>query len=111
MPLLDRERGTDTMTRTRARQLEVVRVARAKAFVDNYKMNQGCNRCGFAEHPVALQMNHIDPSTKFKNVSELVKKGVIDTIKTELSKCEVLCANCHAVHTYANQHHREELGS
>ena len=36
------------MARTRARQLEVVRTARAKAFVDNYKMNEGCNRCGFA---------------------------------------------------------------
>ena len=93
--------------RTCARQLEVVRTARAKAFVDNYKMNEGCNRCGFDAHPVALHMNHIDPKTKLKSVAQLVKKGVMDTIKTELAKCEVLCANCHAVHTYANQHHRE----
>lgn len=95
------------MTRTRARQLEVVRTAKAKAFVDNYKMNEGCNRCGFSEHPVALQMNHINPANKLKTISQLVKKGVMETIKAELLKCEVLCANCHAVHTYANQHHRE----
>jgi hypothetical protein len=93
--------------RTRQRQLEVVRVAKAKAYVDLYKMMQGCSRCGYAEHPTALHLNHIDPDTKTKSVSELVKKGVMAHIHTEIEKCEVLCANCHAVHTYANRHHME----
>jgi len=95
-------------TRTRQRQLEVVRTSRAKAYVDNYKMNTGCDRCGYADHPVALQMNHLDPSTKTNSVSILVKKGVMETIKKELAKCEVLCANCHSIHTYANRHHIPE---
>lgn len=95
-------------TRTRQRQLEVVRTSRAKAYVDNYKMNEGCSRCGFADHPVALQMNHLNPSTKTKTVATLVKKGVMETIKKELAKCEVLCANCHSIHTYANRHHMSE---
>ena len=95
--------------RTRQRQLEVVRVAKAKAHVDLYKMMQGCSRCGYSEHPTALHLNHIDPSTKTKSVSELVKKGVMAHIHTEIEKCEVLCANCHAVHTYANRHHMEVM--
>jgi hypothetical protein len=91
--------------RTRPRQLEVVRVALAKAYVDNYKMNKGCSRCGFNEHPVALEFNHIEPSQKVKTVSQLVKKGVIKNIKAEIEKCHILCSNCHRIHTYANKHH------
>ncbi len=91
--------------RTRLRQLEVVRVALAKAYVDNYKVNKGCSRCGFNEHPVALEFNHIDPSKKSKSVSQLVKKGVMKNINNEIEKCQVLCSNCHRIHTYANKHH------
>ena len=91
--------------RTRQRQLEVVRVALAKAYVDNYKMNKGCARCGFNEHPVALEFDHIDPSKKSKTVSQLVKKGVMKNIISEIEKCQVLCSNCHRIHTYANRHH------
>lgn len=93
--------------RTRARQLEVVRTARAKALVDQHKMNNGCSRCGYAEHPVALHYNHIQPSTKNKSVSQLVKKGVMEHIWEEIKKCEILCANCHSVHSFANKHHME----
>lgn len=91
--------------RSRTRQLEVVRVALAKAHVDNYKMNKGCSRCGFNGHPVALEFNHIDPSTKIAAVSQLVKKGTIKNIDREIEKCQVLCSNCHRIHTYSNKHH------
>jgi hypothetical protein len=93
--------------RTRQRQLEVVRAARAKAYVDHYKMSNGCCRCGYAEHPVALHFNHINPEDKHKSVSQLVKKGVMTHIIAEIEKCEILCANCHSVHTFANKHHME----
>jgi len=100
--------GPMNSLRTRQRQLEVVRAAKAKAFVDHYKMSHGCSRCGYAEHPTALHLNHINPDTKTKSVSELVKKGVMINIRAEIEKCEVLCANCHAIHTYANRHHIED---
>jgi hypothetical protein len=91
--------------RSRAQQLAVERAAKVRAFVDNFKINAGCNRCGYAEHPVALHFNHLDPLDKVMSVSKLASKGVIKNVVSEMEKCEVLCANCHAIHTYANKHH------
>ena len=55
-----------------------------------------CNRCGYDEHPAALQFHHIDPTTKSFAINGnkllLNEQRVLD----ELNKCELLCANCHA---------------
>lgn len=67
-----------------------------KWFMD-YKRTLKCNRCGF-NHPAALDFHHIDPSTKsFKmsNIAHVESNKAI--IMEEISKCEVLCANCHRV--------------
>lgn len=97
--------------RSRARQSEVVRASIAKAWVDNYKMNQGCTKCGYSEHPVALHFNHLQPVQKHYTISVLVKKGSLDRIKEEISKCEILCANCHAIHSFANKHHDPRINN
>jgi len=91
--------------RSKARQSEVVRAARAKAYVDNIKMNEGCSKCGYSDHPVALHFHHLEPVKKHGTISVLVKKGSLDRIKQEMEKCEILCANCHAIHSFANRHH------
>ena len=62
-----------------------------------------CARCGEA-HPGCLQFHHPDPKEKEISVSDAVRRGWSrERIITELQKCEVLCANCHAKH-----HAREE---
>ena len=55
-----------------------------------------CVRCGYNEHNAALQFHHIDPSTKEYTWPKLCKCSW-DKITKELDKCEVLCANCHAI--------------
>jgi transposase len=56
-----------------------------------------CLRCGFDEHPAALQFHHLDPSEKTFPVS---RKGVTRSIaeaRAEAQKCVLLCASCHAM--------------
>lgn len=61
-----------------------------------------CCKCGF-NHPAALQFHHI--GEKSAEVGRLVNLGKpVDTIMKEISKCEVLCANCHAI-----VHHEERV--
>jgi len=65
-------------------------------FLKDYK-NSGlsCQRCG-ENHPATLQFHHKDPSLKTVAVSSMVAHGYSkDKILEEISKCEVLCANCH----------------
>ena len=66
---------------------------------DAIKLEAGCETCGYNENPKALQFDHL--RDKFRDVSVLVSKNYSwDTIQKEIDKCRVLCANCHAIHSY-----------
>jgi hypothetical protein len=57
-----------------------------------------CRRCG-EDHPACIQFHHADPSAKEVLISEAVRRGWGRArILSEIAKCEVLCANCHAKH-------------
>ena len=75
-------------------------------FLTRYKMFVGCALCGYKEHPSALHFDHIDPKEKSFGISRGYKSKGIDTIKKEMRKCQVLCANCHAVKTFENGDYR-----
>lgn len=63
------------------------------------KLHSGCVDCGYAAHAVALQFDHIGDNKKM-NVSDMIRSDYSwITIKEEIDKCEVRCANCHAVMT------------
>jgi len=59
-----------------------------------------CVRCGFDEHPRALDFHHIDPALKKFRVSNFIDaRGFLEhnikELLEELENCIVLCANCH----------------
>ena len=75
---------------------------KAQTLARRYKLMKGCVVCGYKEHHVALHYNHIDPSTKVRNVSKCCS---VKAVKEEIRKCEVLCANCHAVKSLEEKHY------
>lgn len=63
------------------------------------KTASGCIDCGYAEHAQALQFDHISDNKK-ASVSNLIRSDYAwSTILEEINKCEIRCANCHAVMT------------
>ncbi len=60
----------------------------------NEARNNPCVMCGCIYEPYNMQLDHIDPYTKFKNICQL-KGFKLDTLIKELEKCQVLCALCH----------------
>lgn len=59
-----------------------------------------CADCGIAYPPVVMQFDHVR-GVKVESVSRMVSSGVgQDTIAKEIAKCEVVCANCHALRTH-----------
>jgi transposase len=54
-----------------------------------------CRLCGYSRCLAALEFHHLDPSAKEFGVA---RRGAhsIDRLRAEVSKCILLCSNCHA---------------
>lgn len=66
-----------------------------KAKVDEYKAANGCSRCS-ENTPVCLDFHHLDSDEKEIEISNAVRCGwKLERILKEISKCILLCANCH----------------
>lgn len=73
--------------------------------VDAYKLGHGCTDCGWAEHPRALEFDHLPGSGKEATIANLVAGSrPMEEVFAEIAKCEVVCANCHRMRTYAREH-------
>lgn len=51
-----------------------------------------CVKCG-ETNPIVLEMDHL--RDKKYNVSEIIFCHTWESVKKEMEKCQVLCANCH----------------
>lgn len=61
-------------------------------------VNPACEAPVF--HPCQLDFHHIDDEAKLYNISQMSKLSIA-VIAEEISKCCVLCANCHRLATWA----------
>jgi hypothetical protein len=67
--------------------------------IHEYQMEKGCADCGFNKHPAALEFDHVNPSEKVFNIGEQIGTKSRESLWEEIAKCEVVCANCHAIRT------------
>jgi len=76
---------------------------RNRTFLMDYLKKHPCISCGESDLRV-LEFDHIDPTTKKESVSKMVssKHYSIKRIEEEISKCQVLCANCHRKKTHTD---------
>lgn len=54
-----------------------------------------CSVCGKRFPPEAMDLHHIDPTTKHNEVAQMVRIASMERLKAEVLKCSLLCANCH----------------
>jgi hypothetical protein len=59
-----------------------------------------CADCGGTFHPAAMEWDHLPGTEKRGAVSNLARFLSQASILAEIEKCELVCANCHAVRTY-----------
>lgn len=79
------------------------RIIRRREWFKKYKDYFSCSYCSEDRNP-ALQFHHEVPANKIDNISDMANRGYSKkAILQEMNKCEVICANCHAV-----KHHSEE---
>lgn len=69
------------------------------AEVQRIKLQRGCADCGYNKHPAALEFDHRPGEVKSFNIGEKVGTYSMARIMEEIAKCDVVCANCHAIRT------------
>lgn len=92
------------------RRKDIYKKSRAKskqanvAIIDEFKLSNGCKVCGYDTDPVALDLHHRSDD-KILNVSTMAARHYRQQVVVEeMSKCDVLCANCHRI-----LHHSKRL--
>lgn len=79
-----------------------IRRFRAKAAAIKY-MGGKCTKCGWRGNQAVFQFHHKNSDKKDFAIGNVANKSW-DSIKTELIKCILLCANCHSIeHSTKNE--------
>ena len=82
-----------------------------QAVLKRYKVMKGCAKCGYNKNAQALQFNHINPKDKCFLIAQKAHKMYLgrhtkgkQMLRSEIAKCQVLCANCHCILTFEEKH-------
>ena len=70
------------------------RYIKNRELVCQYLSQNPCITCGESDI-VVLDFDHRDRSAKRQEISNVLSSWSWELIKTEIDKCDVLCANCH----------------
>ena len=74
---------------------------RNKEYIRQIKEKHPCADCGQHYHYSQMDFDHIT-GKKRHNLARYANSAVsISTIKDEIKKCEIVCANCHRYRTWA----------
>ena len=69
-------------------------------FLVSYKEEKGCFDCGEMYPYYVLHFDHL--RDKSFGISKYREGGQsLEKVKSEIKKCEVVCANCHAIRTHS----------
>lgn len=74
------------------------RLAKVRKSLWEYLRGSKCFDCGNRD-PEVLEFDHLVPSEKRFNISEMLRDYAWETILVEIRKCDVVCANCHRKRT------------
>jgi hypothetical protein len=82
------EKWKEIHKKSNARLDDVVYAAKAKPCMD----------CGYSFPACVMQFDHVR-GEKVMNIAALRTRGNLQKIIDEIAKCDVVCANCHAIRT------------
>ena len=65
------------------------------------KRGKPCTDCGRVFPPEVMQWDHLPGVVKLGEISTGLRGRSRDEVLEEIAKCELVCANCHAIRTFA----------
>lgn len=97
-----RQRGTRHSMCNRCLYVKYTRpiVDRKMSDIHKYQLEKGCADCGYNAHPAALEFDHLPGTKKLFNIGEQIGNKSVESLWSEIAKCEVVCSNCHGIRTF-----------
>lgn len=59
-----------------------------------------CMDCGNRYPYYVMDFDHRNPKEKEFKIAQMVNSGNLSKVKSEIKKCDVVCANCHRIRTH-----------
>lgn len=107
MPYKDPEKQKAAQRRHTERNREKRRLSQQakrremREWITSLKRDISCKDCAGVFHPAAMHFDHLPGYVKVAGIREMVNRFPNRAlIEAEMAKCELVCANCHAVRTY-----------
>jgi hypothetical protein len=69
------------------------------AYLQQIKQDSGCVDCGEKYPYFVLDFDHVR-GEKRGNLGQLVRQATLVDIKAEVTKCDIVCSNCHRFRTW-----------
>ena len=85
--------GKGQKEKTYNRQLE------ARKKINDYKESKPCTDCKINYPYYVMHFDHLPEFEKISHINYM-RGGSWEKIQSEIDKCELVCANCHAIRTY-----------
>ena len=89
-----------------ARQKKARQRERMKQLIREQK-DIPCTDCGERYPDYIMEFDHLEPAVKGQRPCDLISLGSPRRILEEIAKCEVVCANCHAIRTWKRRHNMD----
>lgn len=78
--------------------------AERRLLVQLFKSTEPCTDCGQYYHYSCMDFDHIR-GNKINQVSQMIRGNLhFSFIEEEISKCELVCANCHRLRTWRRKY-------
>jgi len=86
--------------KARAKEHNKVTASKVRAYILSHLRSNPCIDCGEPD-PIVLEFDHMSHFDKRFNIGDSVSGNYsLNSVKSEIEKCEVRCANCHRRKTY-----------
>lgn len=82
------------------RKYKLDRKLKVRAWLKDLKESTPCADCMGQFPSECMDFDHRDPSKKVRGVAAMIGAAQnLETIKAEIAKCDLVCANCHRIRT------------
>ena len=109
MPYKDREKQRQYVNKHYADHKEFyyarsqAQKAKLRKIIQDLKEKDPCVDCGVHYPSFVMQFDHRDAAIKVGCVSALMQTSSKKTVFDEIAKCDLVCANCHAMRTFSRE--------